>query len=163
MNVESNDINCQLRAILERGYFTAGDVLYLRGLLKKRCYRLLEEARRAGEVVKAEACEICGKSATYAHHYSYFEPLDVIWLCNACHGKVHTYGYEDNLEDLRLRSGQRLGAKPGSLAGIRAVTGEEAQRRINAAIRAKGHPVYYTIANMTEADYLNSISACGGC
>lgn len=44
-------------------------------------------------------CELCDKNVKkiYAHHYDYSKPLDVIWLCSACHADVHWRGKEINL------------------------------------------------------------------
>lgn len=51
------------------------------------------EIRKMIEQGKIErgACEKCGKPNGQAHHEDYSKPLDVIWLCSACHGKAHAY------------------------------------------------------------------------
>lgn len=38
-----------------------------------------------------EDCEICGDEFTHAHHDDYLKPLNVRWLCAACHKKWHKY------------------------------------------------------------------------
>jgi len=45
-----------------------------------------------GKVVKPSCCSACGvtgKRIHGHHHRGYDFPLDVIWLCSKCHGKVH--------------------------------------------------------------------------
>jgi hypothetical protein len=57
----------------------------------KECkvHRLLIQAVRIG-VVKKAPCAICGKSQpVVAHHEDYNKPLEVIWLCQEHHGKLH--------------------------------------------------------------------------
>lgn len=48
---------------------------------------------RRGKVVKPDACEICGfPGLLHGHHHKGYEPdvaLDVVWLCEPCHGSVH--------------------------------------------------------------------------
>ena len=60
---------------------------------KKRVARAtLKKALRNGHVRKANACELCTceDSTLSAHHYDYGRPLEVLWLCDHCHGRVHT-------------------------------------------------------------------------
>ena len=45
---------------------------------------------RAGNIIKSDACEICGsKINIQAHHQDYSKPLSVNWLCKWCHERVH--------------------------------------------------------------------------
>jgi hypothetical protein len=39
--------------------------------------------------IKKLACEVCGCSESQAHHEDYNKPLEVIWLCKACHKAIH--------------------------------------------------------------------------
>ena len=51
---------------------------------------ILNAAVRQGKVVRPARCERCGVSGRIvAHHYDYEQPLNVIWLCDECHGVVH--------------------------------------------------------------------------
>lgn len=48
-------------------------------------------AVRGGRIVRPSSCESChgaDRSIT-AHHDDYSRPLDVRWLCTACHGAAH--------------------------------------------------------------------------
>ena len=58
----------------------------------KNAYMAVEAAIRCGKLEKPERCQGCGRSASEtrisAHHYDYEKPLDVIWLCAACHRPI---------------------------------------------------------------------------
>jgi hypothetical protein len=45
-------------------------------------------AVRAGRLMKCP-CARCGEVKAEAHHPDYSKPLDVIWLCDICHGLEH--------------------------------------------------------------------------
>ena len=44
--------------------------------------------KRRGKL-KPEPCALCLDADTVMHHRDYNRPLDVQWLCRACHAKVH--------------------------------------------------------------------------
>lgn len=47
-------------------------------------------ALRDGKITKGSSCYFCGVSERlHAHHEDYDHPLDVVWPCPACHGKLH--------------------------------------------------------------------------
>jgi ribosomal protein S27AE len=49
-------------------------------------------ARMATRVLRKQGphdCENCGAPDAHAHHDDYSQPLDVRWLCRACHGIEH--------------------------------------------------------------------------
>lgn len=50
--------------------------------------RMLNHAIRDGKVQR-QACEECGAEVAEAHHDDYNRPLEVRWLCKACHVKWH--------------------------------------------------------------------------
>jgi len=58
----------------------------------KNANRAVNAATKSGKLKKRTACQGCGRKADEtrlsAHHYDYAKPLDVIWLCAACHRKV---------------------------------------------------------------------------
>ena len=50
----------------------------------------LRNAIRSGCITASGCCESCGKRcATHGHHADYAKPLDVTWLCPACHSAWH--------------------------------------------------------------------------
>lgn len=58
---------------------------------KRNAHNKVKRAIKNGNIVKPCKCEVCGKTNCdiEGHHYDYSKPLDVIWLCTECHGKVH--------------------------------------------------------------------------
>ncbi len=55
---------------------------------KSRARDRVYKAIKAGKL-KRKPCEVCGALNTHAHHHDYSKPLDVKWLCPACHARVH--------------------------------------------------------------------------
>jgi hypothetical protein len=50
-------------------------------------YRAIEE----GKLVRPDKCSKCLKTGKIeGHHEDYYNPLEVIWLCNRCHRVIHT-------------------------------------------------------------------------
>lgn len=50
----------------------------------------LSNAVAAGRIRKPERCQRCGSSGRLdGHHPDYMRPLDVEWLCRACHQDAH--------------------------------------------------------------------------
>lgn len=60
---------------------------------KHAARRALRRAVRLGRIIKPELCSVCFTSLPSAkihgHHEDYGKPLEVVWLCAACHGKQH--------------------------------------------------------------------------
>ena len=47
-------------------------------------------AIKSGKIIKPECCSICGKKGqTIAHHHDYSKPLNVIFVCQSCHKRIH--------------------------------------------------------------------------
>jgi hypothetical protein len=47
----------------------------------------VQQALKTGKIVKPERCQSCNaKKPLCAHHKDYSKPLEVVWLCRACHG-----------------------------------------------------------------------------
>lgn len=65
---------------------------------KGDAHDITERAIETGELVRPSTCEACGgsgepfadgRSPIQAHHCDYNKPLDVMWLCQACHHDWH--------------------------------------------------------------------------
>lgn len=57
---------------------------------KKKAQGILNRELRSGKITKPESCSICGITGKiHAHHDDYTKALDVMWLCPACHSRVH--------------------------------------------------------------------------
>lgn len=75
------------------------------------CHSKVNYAIKKG-ILKKEPCEICGNSLSVAHHFDYEKPLDVQWLCHACHRQLHI-----NLKMLNsFDQDHQAAAKSGKLA-----------------------------------------------
>lgn len=55
---------------------------------KYKARTAVSNAVRDGRLVK-RPCESCGVDKAQAHHEDYSRPLDVQWLCFACHCRAH--------------------------------------------------------------------------
>ena len=50
----------------------------------------VHKAVKSGLLTKSLSCQDCGKVCkTQGHHPDYSKPLEVIWVCHACHRKRH--------------------------------------------------------------------------
>jgi hypothetical protein len=60
-------------------------------VIKRAANIIVGNAVRDGRLIKSYECEDCGKNDTmiHGHHDNYDYPLDVRWLCPACHTKWH--------------------------------------------------------------------------
>ena len=55
-----------------------------------RAVTMINNYVRDGKVTRVSVCEICDQETrTVAHHKDYLKPLDVMWLCQACHKQWH--------------------------------------------------------------------------
>ena len=65
---------------------------------KTRAQGKLRYAVKIGKIKKPENCEVCNKvTKLEGHHRDYKKPLEVIWVCRACHAYTH------RLKDKELR------------------------------------------------------------
>jgi len=56
---------------------------------KKRAHTMIRRAVLSGKVIKPTYCQSCGDGGRISgHHYDYNKPLDVVWVCALCHGKI---------------------------------------------------------------------------
>jgi hypothetical protein len=57
---------------------------------QKRVHATFQNAVRVGKLVRPETCQKCGAGCVPdGHHKDYARPLDVLWLCRACHKAEH--------------------------------------------------------------------------
>jgi len=57
---------------------------------KLKAHYAIRDALRRGKLTKPSECESCGEPGRlHAHHHDYARPLDVRWLCPACHKAAH--------------------------------------------------------------------------
>lgn len=55
----------------------------------RQAHWTLGNALRSGKIVRPKQCQKCGKLGKIeAHHSDYSKPLQVQWLCSACHGET---------------------------------------------------------------------------
>ena len=83
---------------------------------KVAAHRIVAQSLKNGMISKPETCEQCSKpsSSLHAHHADYSKALEVIWLCNSCHSKLHgppivekkNFAYGENHGRARLTRGQ---------------------------------------------------------
>lgn len=58
---------------------------------KYRARNAVSNAIRDGKLERGTECYFCGcNERLQAHHEDYDHPLDVVWLCASCHGKLHS-------------------------------------------------------------------------
>ena len=59
----------------------------------------VQRAIRSGMLKRPECCSICGKKTRiYAHHSDYSKPLDVIFVCQSCHKRIHAGTLKKDVE-----------------------------------------------------------------
>jgi len=57
---------------------------------KRRANHMVNNAVRDGKLCKPGACQICGSGGRiHGHHDDYSKPLEVRWVCPACHSAIH--------------------------------------------------------------------------
>ena len=66
--------------------------------MRKHVRTMTSQAIKKGDLIRSSFCELCleSKDSIQAHHKDYGRPLDVVWLCNSCHGKAHRKGHPLN-------------------------------------------------------------------
>lgn len=58
---------------------------------KAYAHNAAEYAMKKGIIKRATICERCGKAdrLLHKHHPDYSKPIQILWLCTACHGLQH--------------------------------------------------------------------------
>lgn len=58
---------------------------------RNKANQCIKRALATGKIIRPKFCAICGKECKlYAHHHDYTKPLEVIFVCQSCHKKIHT-------------------------------------------------------------------------
>lgn len=86
--------------------------------------KFVERAIRAGEMTRADQCEICTSKPTdykvpaiVAHHFNgYDDPLNIWWVCRSCNGMLDVHDGSLNLEQAKRYIKKRQLAKLGYLS-----------------------------------------------
>lgn len=53
-----------------------------------RAQNVVHRAVKSGKLIRGP-CVVCGALNGDGHHEDYSKPLDVVWLCRACHNRHH--------------------------------------------------------------------------
>lgn len=63
---------------------------YKKDPIKVAARTILNNAIRLGKIKRPKKCDRCSVvKRIEAHHADYYKPLEVLWLCSACHGLEH--------------------------------------------------------------------------
>lgn len=50
----------------------------------------LDYAILHNKIIRPDECSVCHKKCIpHGHHFDYTKPLEVIWVCPACHSQIH--------------------------------------------------------------------------
>ena len=61
-----------------------------RNQAKRKANEAVNNAVRDGKLIKPDMCSECGVAGRiHGHHDDYAKPMDVRWLCPACHKSWH--------------------------------------------------------------------------
>lgn len=109
-----------LPAVMARDHATRGATKEL----KKAAHSAVSAARRGGSLIP-KPCERCGVAKVDAHHDDYSKPLDVRWLCRACHTRHHDEVRNPRFYARLAQLGQELVRVPGARPYVRSQTDSE--------------------------------------
>ena len=66
-----------------------------------KCYLVYKRALKRKELINPRICSKCGSSdKVCGHHKDYEKPLEVVWLCNSCHGKTHPFKHSEKSKEM---------------------------------------------------------------
>ena len=58
----------------------------------RKAWSLVASAEASGKLIRPSTCPQCGSTKhIQAHHPDYSKPLNVVWLCQLCHKKLHQH------------------------------------------------------------------------
>ena len=60
-------------------------------MIKERAQNLVRSSVQKGELIRPTQCQLCKieHKNIQGHHTNYGNPLDVVWVCAACHNNIH--------------------------------------------------------------------------
>lgn len=56
--------------------------------IKTRARQKVKYATKVGKIER-QPCQTCGDVPSEGHHPDYSQPLYVVWVCRACHSRIH--------------------------------------------------------------------------
>ena len=63
---------------------------------KARSHEKVQQAIQRGKIKKSSFCTLCyEKENIQGHHEDYSFPLEVVWVCQFCHVKIHILKREE--------------------------------------------------------------------
>lgn len=82
---------CEVRTRAAAIKARAGHPYWRNRNLRHEAQDTFKRAVRRGEIVSPGKCSRCGttEGRICGHHEDYSKPLEVVWLCNSCHGARH--------------------------------------------------------------------------
>jgi len=84
--LQAGEIDPQEYRLLRRGVALAYS---LEQPVRRSARRKVQTEKDAGRLEQPEACSSCGTPGPVeAHHGDYSKPLEVEWLCSACHDRA---------------------------------------------------------------------------
>jgi hypothetical protein len=80
---------------------------------RRIAYKIYKQALRNNSLIRAETCENClEKGNIEGHHTDYNKPLEVVWLCQSCHDKIHLHSkFSDECKTFESRTSEKLSQK----------------------------------------------------
>ena len=71
----------------------------------KKAHCIVAVAIKEGKLVRPPKCESCNKECKpHGHHPDYSKPLEVKWLCQLCHRRIHAKGFSLEMKRSKERA-----------------------------------------------------------
>ncbi len=73
---------------------------------RRRAINILYRAIKSGKI-KRQPCIVCGNPKSQGHHEKYSKPLEVQWVCQTHHLRLHQFYRDFNCNDLeKIKGGE---------------------------------------------------------
>lgn len=58
---------------------------------KTKAQQVVYYKRKIGKIIRPVICSLCGMAGVQieGHHYNYYRPFELTWVCHRCHSKIH--------------------------------------------------------------------------